>query len=189
MKRLSGYRARSKFPGSRAQQLMVASREEILAMPARKVRELVHDLRVHQIELELQNEELRQAQLELAESRDRYSDLYEFAPVGYLTLDRQRRIIESNLTAASLLGMERIHLIGEDLSRFVSREFRDNCYFHLQAAFETQTKQTCELVICQKDNAVLIVRLESIVEQFATGGIHCRTALIDVTEARWARNQ
>src|SRR6516165_3694942 len=119
MKRSSGYRARSKSSGQRNQQLMVASREEILAMPARKVRELVDELRVHQIELELQNEELRQAQLQLAESRDRYSDLYEFAPVGYVTLDRQRRIIESNLTAASLLGIERIHLVGVDISRFV----------------------------------------------------------------------
>src|SRR5262249_37172713 len=119
MKRLSRHRPRSKSPSPRAEQLMVASREEILSMPARKVRALVQDLRVHQIELELQNEELRQAQLELAQSRDRYSDLYEFAPVGYLTIDRQRRIIESNLTAAALLGMERIHLIGEDLSRFV----------------------------------------------------------------------
>src|SRR5690348_13283454 len=102
MKRISG-RGSSKSSSTQADPLMVASRKEILAMPARKVQELVQSLRGHQIELELQNEELRQAQLELAESRDRYSDLYEFAPVGYITLDRQRRIIESNHTAASLL--------------------------------------------------------------------------------------
>src|SRR5215470_5989935 len=189
MNRPSGYRRRSQSAGHRAQQLIVASHEEILAMPARKVRAMVHDLRVHQIELELQNEELRQAQLELAQSRDRYSDLYEFAPVGYVTLDRQKRIIESNLTAASLLGMERIRLVGADISRFVAREFRDNCYLHLQAAFESRTKQTCELKMCTKEGAELIVRMESIAEQFPTGGVHCRTALIDVTEARTARTQ
>src|SRR5215475_407821 len=189
MKRHSGYRRRSKSPGQHAEQLMVASREEILAMPARKVRSMVRELRVHQIELEVQNEELRQAQLELAKSRDRYSDLYEFAPVAYITLDRQKRIIESNLTAASLLGMERIHLVGADICLFVAREFRDNCYLHLQAAFESRTKQTCELKMCTKNGGELIVRMESIAEQFPTGGVHCRTALIDVTEARMARKQ
>src|SRR5215471_20576750 len=190
MKRHSGYRRRSQSGGpQRTQQLMVASHEEILAMPARKVRAMVHELRVHQIELELQNEELRQAQLQLSESRDRYSDLYEFAPVGYVTLDRHQRIIESNLTAASLLCMERIHLVGAEISRFVAREFRDNCYLHLQAAFESRTKQTCELKMCKKNGGELIVRLETIAEQFPTGGVHCRTALIDVTEARTARIQ
>jgi PAS domain S-box-containing protein len=189
MKRPSDYHRRSKSPSKHTEQLMVASREEIPAMPARKVRALVHELHVQQIELELQNEELRQAQLALAESRDRYSDLYEFAPIGYVTLDRQRRIIESNLTASSLLGMERIHLIGTDISRFVAREFRDNCYLYFQAVFESRTKQTCELRMCTKNDVPLIVRLESIAGQFATGGVHCRTALIDVTEARIAQEQ
>src|SRR5215467_3897232 len=140
MKRLSSHRPRSKSPGPRAEQLMVASREEILAMPARKVRAMVQDLRVHQIELELQNEELRQAQLELAESRDRYSDLYEFAPIGYVTLDVKGRIAESNLAAAAMLGTDRVHLIGAAISRFVARESWDDCHLHLRAVFGSDTK-------------------------------------------------
>src|SRR5215467_14974498 len=132
MKRLSSHRPRSKSPGPRAEQLMVASREEILAMPARKVRALVQDLRVHQIELELQNEELRQAQVELANSRYRYSDLYEFAPVGYVTVNERGRIVEANLGAVAMLGVNRVDLVGANLHDFVANESRDDCYLHFR---------------------------------------------------------
>src|SRR5215510_4593967 len=123
---------RSRALRQQAEQLMRASRSEIFAMPDEQVRTLLHELRVHQIELELQNEELRQAQVELAESHDRYSDLYEFAPIGYVTLDKKGRIVESNLAASAMLAVERKHLIGTDISRLVVRECSDVCYLHLQ---------------------------------------------------------
>ncbi len=169
---------------------MTASRSEISEMPARKVRALVYELQVHQIELELQNEELRQAQVELAESRDRYSDLYEFAPIGYVTLDKKGCIVEANFAAAVLLGTERKHFIGTDIFHFVERESRDECYFHLQAVFDNGTKQVRELEMRKKDGGTLVVRLESIAEQFSLAQTHrCRTAMIDLTEARLARLQ
>jgi len=68
------------------------------------VQRLAHDLHTHQIELEMQNEELRRAQVELVESRDRYSDLYDFAPVGYVTISSKGLILEANLTFAKMLG-------------------------------------------------------------------------------------
>src|SRR5215831_10339384 len=93
MKKPVSLRKSGKPLRQRAEQLMRATRAQILAMPDQHVRTLVYELQVHQIELEVQNEELRQAQIELAESRDRYSDLYEFAPIGYVTLDPRGRII------------------------------------------------------------------------------------------------
>jgi len=94
-----------------------------------EVRKLVHELRTHQLELEMQNEELRRTQMELAESRDRYIELYDFAPVGYFTLDEKTLIRQVNLTGAYLLGVQRSKLINRKFSDFISPEFQDDFYF------------------------------------------------------------
>jgi signal transduction histidine kinase len=88
--------------------------------------ELQHELRVHQIELEMQNEELRRTQLELAAARDRFMDLYDFAPVGYFTLDANGRIVEVNLTGASMLGEMRHALLNTRFARFVKSDQGDD---------------------------------------------------------------
>jgi PAS domain-containing protein len=85
--------------------------ESPLSTPAATHQELVHELRVHQIELEMQNETLRSAQNALEEARDRYVDLYEFAPVGYLTISQAGLIEDINLTGSALFGCERSQLI------------------------------------------------------------------------------
>src|SRR5581483_1101861 len=94
------------------------------------------ELEVHQIELELQNEELRRTQLKLIEARDNYLNLYEFAPVGYLTLCVNRVIRQANLTASKLLGLERGKLENTPIEHFVTKDVRDALYMHLQTVRE-----------------------------------------------------
>ncbi|MBC8431463.1 MAG: response regulator [Desulfobacterales bacterium] len=121
---------------------------------------LLHELRVHQIELEMQNEELRRTQLELEDQRDKYSDLYNFAPVGYFTISKQGMIVEANLTGASLLGVERTLLIQKPFSRFITKDYQDSFYFYRQKRIETKEKQTCELKLVKKDGSEFYAQLD-----------------------------
>src|SRR5512133_2251568 len=86
---------------------------------------LLHELQVHQIELEMQNEELKQARVAVEAALERYTDLYDFAPVGYFTLDRNGTIGQVNITGAGLLGIDRSKLIRRKLGRFVAPEGSD----------------------------------------------------------------
>src|SRR5450631_383838 len=121
----------------------------------------LHELRVHQIELEMQNEELRRTQEELESSRARYFDLYDLAPVGYFTLSEQGLILEANLTGAKLLGVARGALVKQPLSRFVLREDQDIYYLHRKALLETDAPQAWELRMLKKDAAPFWVRVEA----------------------------
>ena len=85
-----------------AEALLQATKRDVAAMPIKDVQQLVHALQIHQIELNMQNEELRRTQVELEAARDRYSDLYDFSPAGHLTLDMSGTIVEANLRAATL---------------------------------------------------------------------------------------
>jgi PAS domain S-box-containing protein len=94
-------------------------------MMAKPAETMLHELLVHKFELEMQIEELKRAHAELEEARDRFLDYYECAPIGYLTVDREGRIAESNLTGAALLGVERVAQIGQHLAHFVSTRDQD----------------------------------------------------------------
>ena len=91
----------------RAEQALADRAVDVDQLASHEAQRLIYDLQVHQIELEMQNEELRRTQEELADSRDRYFDLYDLAPSGYLTLSEQGLILQANLTIATLLGVER----------------------------------------------------------------------------------
>ena len=130
---------------------------------------LIHELEVHQIELEMQNEELRRIQGELEKTRDRYSHLYDFAPVGYFTLSEKGIIEEANLSCASMLGVERSSLIGKPFSRFICKDDQDAFYFHRKTLFEANAKQVCELKLVRKDRTQFHAQLESIVAKNPQG--------------------
>ena len=105
----------------------------------------LHELQVHQIELEMQNEQLRTTQLALDSERSRYFDLYDLAPVGYCTANPAGLILQANLKAATMLGMLRAGLVRQPLSRFVARSSQDAYYFCSQLARESLRSQECEL--------------------------------------------
>ena len=153
----------------------VFSREEAL--------NAVHELRVHQIELEMQNEELRRAQAELEVSRARYFDLYDLAPVGYLTLSEKGLILEANLTAAALFGVARGALVDQPLSRYIFPEDQDIYYQHRKHFSETGTPQVCEVRILRAD-ASFWARLDVTAAQDADGAPTCRVVASDITDRK-----
>lgn len=114
---------------------------------------LEHELHVHQVELETQNEELRRTQSDLATARDRYLDLFDFAPVGYFTLDKDGLILECNLTGAALLGTRRNELKGAHLARFITRSDTDRWYLYLRSALREDQPQRIEIALRRGEHA------------------------------------
>jgi PAS domain S-box-containing protein len=158
-------------------------RSEARGQPtAEDMQRLVHELQVHQIELELQNEELQDARAELEAGLERYSDLYDFAPIGYVTLDGDGTIGQVNLSGARLLGLERSRLVGARFGLFVSPEYRPAFNALLEKVFENQAKQVCDLTIGPEKSAPLWVHIEAVVSD--DGGRECRAVLTDITERR-----
>ncbi|MCX6567035.1 MAG: PAS domain S-box protein, partial [Candidatus Aminicenantes bacterium] len=149
-------------------------------------RQTLYELRVHQIELEMQNEELRRAQEALEALRARYFDLYDLAPVGYFVLSEQGLILEANLTSATMLGEERGALVKKPIARFIFPEDQDIYYRHRKPLFETGAPQVCELRMARKDGALFWARVEATAAQGTDGGLVCRAAISDITERKRA---
>lgn len=171
----------------RAEAMVRASPRDIARMSASDIEAMIYELQVHQVELEIQNEELRQAQMALAESRDRYSDLYEFAPVGYLTLNEVGTIEEANLTAAGLLGVDRGRIVGRKITAFITRNSQDDWHQHSRTLFSSEGTQACEVELRSAGGHTFWARLEGTVRQPQTGPtLKCRTALIDITQQKQA---
>jgi PAS domain S-box-containing protein len=149
--------------------------------PSDDFKQIIHELSVRQEQLETQNDELRRSQLELAHANDRYMELFDSAPIGYLALDGSRAIREANLTAATLLGITRKDLIGIQLSRFMDRKEADAHYLHLTAVRDTETQQSCELALRRPDGSNFHGQMEISPYEDSRFGKGWRIALIDVT--------
>ena len=145
---------------------------------------LHHELQVHRVELEMQNAELRQARDELEAALEQYTDLYDFAPVGYFTLDREGAISRVNFTAAGLVGLERSRLIGRHFVLFVAKEDRPAFTDFLGRVFVSRAKETCEVALLKEGNSPLFVQIEAVA---AASGQECRIALFDITESMLVR--
>jgi PAS domain S-box-containing protein len=169
-----------------AEKKAALSPEHNKCLSLNETRLMIHELRVHQIELEMQNEELRRAQEELNASRVRYFDLYEFAPAGYCTLCKEGLFIEANLTATTRLGLIRNRLVGQPISKFIIEEDQDCYYLFRKHLFETGEPQVCELRMVNSDGSIFWVHLSATIARNEDDAPVCRLVLIDITERKRA---
>ena len=137
-----------------------------------------------------QPEELRRAHIELKAARDRYAALYDFSPAGHLTLDSSCTIVEANLRAATVLGVDRKELIGQSLASFVVRDDQGTIHQHCQEVLKAGTRQSCEVQLQEKAGAFCCVHLESVAVHEEMGRMtYWRTAMLDITDRKRAEQE
>ena len=168
------------FPGK----IPPLSPENIESFSFKEIRQVLHDLHVNQIELEMQNMELRTMQANLDAARARYFDLYDLAPVGYCTISDKGMILESNLTAATLLGLDRSALLNQPLSRYVLSDYQEIYYLYRKQLFETGKPKACELQMVKNDGTTLWAHLESNVVWDINSSTVIRIVMSDITERK-----
>jgi chemotaxis family two-component system sensor kinase Cph1 len=167
-----------------AELFLQKSVHDIQSMSAECVQKLIQNLQIHQIELSIQNEELRRVQQELNESRNRYFDLYNFAPAGYLTIDSDGIIANANLTATMLLDMKRSDIIGKKINDLIVSEDRDVYHLHTQELIEHKTKNACIVQILKGTGDTFYARIESDFVQDEHGNQSRSLVFIDVSTCK-----
>ena len=157
---------------------------------------LLHELRMHQLELEMQNEALLHTQVALEKSLDRYVSLYEFAPVGYLTLTDNGAIDEANLTSAELFGEDRSTLLKQPFPRFITPEDSERWHQHFYSAMQCGKNKSCEVRIRRADGTLFHARLDCLLLApknaapfLNAGALKLRVALTDITEIKLAEQE
>ena len=161
---------------------------ELRVTPAAE--QIVHELRTHQIELEMQNRELRETQQSLEEARRRYEELFDFAPVGYATLDEEGRLGQVNLTCAALLGRGQQALHGVPFARFVREDQRERLAVHLEGLCAERRPAAMELTLEVQGRGPIVVQLTSVPVLDGSGRlVGCRSSLTDLTARKRAEER
>ena len=173
----------AEFLRSKAEEKLKAQQKQAV-QPLNQVDSLrlLHELQVHQIELEMQNEELLLARAEVETLLRQYTDLYDFAPVGYFTLASDGTILRVNLAGAGMLGLERSRLKNQRFRSFVDAEHLALFDAFLSKAFESRTKKCCEIVMHKQNHDSVWVRIEVTTEN-GQGDV-CHTVVMDITERK-----
>src|SRR5512133_935021 len=152
---------RAKLLRQQAEDALIGKPVDLNGMHPDDFQYLLHELQVHQTELSLQNEELRRAQLDLEISRDLFTDLYNFAPIGYCTLSQKGRILNANQTLGDMLGMDQEKLLHRPLSDFVDSASQDEYYLQCQRVLKDHQREGNEIRLVKQSGDVMIVRIES----------------------------
>ena len=169
-----------------AREKAVMSPDTLETLSPEETRKILHELRVHQIELEMQNEELLRAQSELEVSRTRYFELYDLAPVGYCTISEKGLILESNLTAAKLLDITRDALTRQPISRFIHKEDQDIYYYLQKQLVEESVSRECDLRMVTNDGTHFWAHLTTTAGQDSDGNSMSRILINDITDRKRA---
>lgn len=149
------------------------------------LKRLIHELQVHKVELEIQNEELRKAQSEIERSRSRYADLYDFGPAGHYIFDQTGLVKELNLSAAKLLGAERSLIIDKPFQVFIAPEYADAFTRHRLSVLRHGDRQRCELKLVRMDKTSFYASLESMATADEAGSSNwIRSSIMDITELK-----
>jgi two-component system NtrC family sensor kinase len=169
----------------RAEKLLSQSPRDVAEEDYRNIQVLIHELSVYQVELEMQNENLRNSQMELQESRDKYLDLYDTIPVASITLDKEALILEANSTSSKLFGVGKRDLINSSFTHLIAPESQDTFYLTARKIFKTGQKQSYELKMRKTSGDMFFAYLESVAVPDPDGVIiGQRVAIIDITERK-----
>jgi len=151
-----------------------------------EVLKLIHEFEIHQIELEMQNEELMVAKEQTEVAAEKYAELYDFAPSGYFTLSREGKIIELNLCGSQMLGKERSQLINSRFGFFVSDDTKPIFNLFLKKLFKSKTRESCEVTLLTNGNLTEYVHVTGIVTENRE---QCHVIVIDITELKYAEEE
>ena len=162
------------------------SPDDLKSLSSEELQQLLHELQVHQIELKMQNEELRRAQLELEIAKERYFDFYNLAPVGYITVSEKGLIVEANLTASTLFGVARETLIKQPIHRFICSEDQDIFYHHRKRLLMIGKPQVFELRMVNSDGLLFWASFNTTIASDAEGLQAIQIIISDITARRCA---
>jgi len=161
------------------EKLKTKRKNKPLEIPESDAKKLLHELQVHQIELEMQNEELKQANATAEEALRRYTMLYDFAPMGYFILDSDATITDLNFTGAELLGEKRFSLINSNFKVFLSEKSKPVFNSFFQKLYASNTRESCELALGYNGRTLCYIYVEGVV----TGDDRqCLLSAIDISE-------
>ncbi|WP_462323668.1 hybrid sensor histidine kinase/response regulator [Desulfoplanes sp.] len=173
---------------SRAEKIANESREDISRLTMTEIREMVHELKVHQIELEMQNENLQAARQEVVQTRDQYAELYDNAPVGYMSSDTFGVISRVNLTLATMLGVDKGQLCGTTLSPWC--DDRDAYYLHCRNLLKGTGPSKIDILLTRSDGSKMYVAVQSTLHREDTGQKpEIRSVLADITQRKHLEKQ
>lgn len=148
------------------------------------IRQVLHELYVHQEELEMQNEELKRTHEELEESKQIFLELYEYAPVGYISFDETGKVLHANFTLASMFGSDRGSIVGKPFHSLMKTEDMDLFYLHLKDVFKSGERQICVLRLNRNDGAEFYAELNSMLYRRRDGSLECRSSVADITSRK-----